>query len=113
MKESWQPVLSVRLHADATGRVVTGDVEETFLELHLAKAAPVDEHSPVFVRSDPNRPELFEITYLSSDPLGVHRHTAVAFDPQPRPEPFTAPPLFAFSASVIAFSIAPLATHTL
>ncbi|MCP1784329.1 hypothetical protein ABIF68_011030 [Bradyrhizobium japonicum] len=44
----------------------------------------IDEHSPVFVRSDPNRPELFEVTYLSSDPLGVHRQTAVAFDPRIR-----------------------------
>lgn len=44
----------------------------------------IGEHSPVFVRSDPNRPELFEVTYLSSDPLGVHRQTAVAFDPRIR-----------------------------
>jgi hypothetical protein len=84
IKENWRPVLSMRVHADAAGRVVTGDVEETFLELHLAKAAPMDEHSPVFVRRDSTRPELFEVTYLSSDPLGVHRQTAVAFDPRIR-----------------------------
>ncbi|MEY9441715.1 hypothetical protein ABIF14_008806 [Bradyrhizobium elkanii] len=78
-REGWQPLMSSRAHTGTAGHTVTGDVEGDYHQLHLAAGQPVDNASPVFVRQIARKPDLFDVTYLSSDAFGTYERKTVGF----------------------------------
>jgi hypothetical protein len=59
--------------------LVTGDFHDEFLELYLAENETVDPGSPVLVREQVEKPDLFEITFLRSDHLRTQPRKAIAY----------------------------------
>lgn len=79
-QSGWRPLLSARIHTAAGNHSVTGDIDGDFHDLRLTGRVPVDPDSPLFVRPDPTRPGLFEVTYLQSDHFGTHSRTSPGFE---------------------------------
>jgi hypothetical protein len=59
--------------------LLTGDLGDKFQELYLPTGETLDAHSPIFVRARAGKPDFFEVTFLRSDPLGVHDGKALGF----------------------------------
>ncbi|WP_456816417.1 hypothetical protein [Bradyrhizobium sp. USDA 4508] len=47
--------------------------------MYVIAGHPVDNSSPIFVRQIPCRPDLFDVTYLSSDAFSTHERKTVGF----------------------------------
>jgi hypothetical protein len=77
--EGWRPLLSSKVYSASDRPLLTGDVEDTFQELHLPAGESLDAHSPIFVREYDGKPDIFDVTFLRSDALGVHDGKAVGY----------------------------------
>ncbi|UFZ03164.1 hypothetical protein LQG66_28575 [Bradyrhizobium ontarionense] len=71
--------MSSRARTGTAGHTVTGDVDGDYRQLHLVASQPVDNASPVFVRQIAGKPDLFYVTYLSSDAFSNHERKTVGF----------------------------------
>jgi hypothetical protein len=77
--EGWHPLLSAKIYSGANRLLITGDSHDEFLELYLAEDEAVDSDSPILVREQAGRPDLFEITFLRSSRIDTHARKAIAF----------------------------------
>ena len=59
--------------------LLTDDFGDTFEELYLPNGESLDAHSPVLMRARDGKPGLYDVTFLHSDPLGVHDRKAPGF----------------------------------
>ena len=80
--DGWRPLLSARAHTDADRQRVTGDFDDTFLDLLIARAEKIDVNGPVFVREFAEKPYVFEMTFLRSTRFSTQERRALAFDPR-------------------------------
>lgn len=78
--EGWHPLLSARAYASADGQRLTGDFDDRFFEVRVARTEKIDINGPVLMRVA--RPYLFEITFLHSTPRGVQERRTFAFNPK-------------------------------
>jgi hypothetical protein len=80
LSTGWHPLLSAKIYSGPQGRtLLTGDLDDEFLELHLTKHEIIDRNTPVFVRRIDQKPYLFDVTFLYSDTLETHQTSTIAF----------------------------------
>jgi hypothetical protein len=60
--------------------LLTGDVGNSFQELHLTAGESLDAHSPIFLRECDGKPGIFDVTFLRSDAFGVQDRKAVGYN---------------------------------
>jgi hypothetical protein len=77
--EGWHPLLASKAYSAEDRLQITGDLGEQFQELYLPSGEGLDVHSPIFVRAQPGKPDMFDVTILRSDHFGVHHRKAIAF----------------------------------
>ena len=77
--EGWHPLLSSKVYTRAHRPFLTGDFGDRFQELYLPTGETLDAHSPIFMHARAGKPGLFDVTFLRSDPLGVHDRKALGF----------------------------------
>jgi hypothetical protein len=78
--EGWSPLLSVKVYSAQHGRSrLTGDLQDEFLELYLPTDEKIDRSSPVFIRVRPDKPYIFEVSFLCSDAFCTRDQTTIAF----------------------------------
>lgn len=77
--EGWHPLMSTKVHSGGSRPLITGDFHDEFLELYLPENEAVDAGSPVLVREQAGKPDLFEITFLRSDRFSTESRKAVAY----------------------------------
>jgi hypothetical protein len=76
-KEGWEPFLSSKLYSSRDPVLVTGDLGDEFLELHLSAGEIIDRESPIFIRKSANT-NWFELSFLRSNPLGTDVRNVLA-----------------------------------
>jgi hypothetical protein len=81
-RDGWQVLLASRVHSDGDRLLLTGDADNSFLELNLPSSERIDKDSPVFVRRVAGKPGLYEATFLQSDAFQTFERKSVAFGPQ-------------------------------
>lgn len=77
--QGWQPLVSARVYSSGDRLQITGDFQDEFLELYLSTGQSADCAGPIFVRKQPDKADIFEITFLQSDPFGTSAQSVIAF----------------------------------
>jgi hypothetical protein len=77
--EGWHPLVSSKVHAGGCRTLVTGDFHDEFLEVYIPENEGVDSGSPVLVREQAEKPDLFEITFLRSDRFRTQPRKTIAY----------------------------------
>jgi hypothetical protein len=77
--EGWHPLLASKVYSAGDRLQVTGDFGDQFQEFYLPAGEGLDAHSPIFIRAQDGKPDIFDVTYLRSDRFGVHDQKAIAF----------------------------------
>jgi hypothetical protein len=77
--EGWHPLLASKVYSAEDRLQITGDLSDEFQELYLTTGEALDAHSPIFVRAQAGKPDIFDVTFLRSDHFGVHHRKAIAF----------------------------------
>jgi hypothetical protein len=77
--EGWHPLLASKVYSAEDRLQITGDLNDEFQELYLTIGEALDAHSPIFVRAQEGKPDIFDVTFLRSDHFGVHHRKAIAF----------------------------------
>lgn len=75
----WRPLVASKVYSAGDRLQVTGDLDNRFHEFYLPNCEDLDAHSPIFVRAQDGRPDIFDMTYLRSDRFGVHDRRAIGF----------------------------------
>lgn len=75
----FKPLVSSRVYKTTAHRVLTGEIDGQYEVLYLAECDPVDDPSPIFVRPIEGKPNLFEISYLSSSSFQTNKRKAIGF----------------------------------
>jgi hypothetical protein len=77
--DGWHPLLASKVYSAGDRLQVTGDLGDQFQELYLTSGETLDAQSPIFVRGQDGKPDIFDVTFLRSDHFGVHHRKAIAF----------------------------------
>jgi hypothetical protein len=77
--EGWYPLLASKVYSAGDRLQVTGDHGDRFQEFYLTSGETLDAHSPIFVRAQIGKPDIFDVTFLHSDGFGVRERKAIAF----------------------------------
>ena len=77
--EGWHPLVSSKVHAGGGRTLVIGDFHDEFLEVYIPENESVDPGSPVLVREQAEKPDLFEITFLRSDRFRTQSRKTIAY----------------------------------
>jgi hypothetical protein len=75
----WDPLLSSKVNPARGRRLVSGDFRGRFLDLYVVGDAPLDPESPILVRGQAGKPDVFEVTFLCSDRLGTVARRTIAY----------------------------------
>jgi len=71
--------VSSKVHAGGGRTLVIGDFHDEFLEVYIPENESVDPGSPVLVREQAEKPDLFEITFLRSDRFRTQSRKTIAY----------------------------------
>jgi hypothetical protein len=77
--EGWHPLLSSRVYSGGGRHRITGDFHDEFLELDLPEHEAIDSNSPILVREQIGKPDLFEVTFVRSNRFGTERRKTIGF----------------------------------
>jgi hypothetical protein len=78
-QEGWHPFRSLKVYSAQDRLQITGDVENDFLELYLFRGERIDPKSPTLVRRQPEKPDIFKVSFLTSDAFGTRSRTTLAY----------------------------------
>lgn len=74
----WEPILSVKIHSTGGRTQITGDYRDEFIELNLPAGEVIDRDSPMFVRNLSDEPDIFEVTFIRTDPFATQVRKVLA-----------------------------------
>jgi hypothetical protein len=77
--EGWHSLLASKVYSAGDRLQITGDLGEQFRELYLPTGEALDAQSPILVRAQDGKPDIFEMTFLRSDRFGVRDRKTIGF----------------------------------